>query len=454
MIKRYYVRSSSSFYTNVDVKMKPLSIKFLNAEDIRTGNLDLQLSFRQWWTQIGKNATLKDVKIRIHDHLRAAGYNVSLDDVRLWLFTVKQQEEDDKSKKKDALRPLKQCCINVKKALDGELQPEAPEQQEGEEIELNSGVQFTGQSLEPLINSALRINQLTLGDAQQVIVEFRESPQHQFAFVFNKNQKLQIGVCEWCNSRNILRAICACKNVKYCNEDCMEKDKRFHIDKCSAQADGELQELEDGDFNESSMKGLTGLTNLGNTCYMNSSIQCISNTYELTEYFLQRRYKSLLEREYKNPLGTEGRIVQAWAKLIGEMWKGSSRVVRPDLFKRILGQYNVIFEGYGQHDSQECINTILDFMSEDLYKQGKKPYVEQTEADGKTDQEASLEAWNKHVYRNESIIVDLFHGQFKSTLVCSICSRVSITFDPFLMVSLPIPLTRWEKFEAYYIQYS
>lgn len=93
-------------------------------------------------------------------------------------------------------------------------------------------------------------------------------------------------------------------------------------------------------------------------------------------------------------------------------------------------------------------------MSEDLYKQTKKPYVEQTEAEGKNDTQASLEAWNKHVYRNESIIVDLFHGQFKSTLVCSICDKISITFDPFLMVQLPIPLTKWEKFECYFIQYS
>ena len=82
------------------------------------------------------------------------------------------------------------------------------------------------------------------------------------------------------------------------------------------------------------------------------------------------------------------------------MWISDSKVVRPDLFKRILGQYNVTFEGYGQHDSQECINTVLDFMSEDLYKQENKPYVEQTDAEGKSDSEASIEAWNKHVYRN------------------------------------------------------
>jgi len=58
-----------------------------------------------------------------------------------------------------------------------------------------------------------------------------------------------------------------------------------------------------------------------------------------------------VDREAKNPLGTEGRIVLAWAKLLNEMQVGNNNVVRPDLFKRILGQYNPIFDGYGQHDS-------------------------------------------------------------------------------------------------------
>ena len=92
-------------------------------------------------------------------------------------------------------------------------------------------------------------------------------------------------------------------------------------------------------------------------------------------------------------------------------------------------------------------------MSEDLYKQEKKPYVEQTESEGKSDEVASKEAWDKHILRNESIICDLFHGQFKSTLECALCSRISITFDPFLMVSLPIPNTKYEDVDGYFFQY-
>jgi ubiquitin C-terminal hydrolase len=81
----------------------------------------------------------------------------------------------------------------------------------------------------------------------------------------------------------------------------------------------------------------------------------------------------------------------------------------------------------------------LDLLCEDLYRKPKKPYVETSEANGINDDLAAKEAWIKHLIRNESIIVDLFHGQYKSTLVCSKCQRVSVTFDPFMTLSLPIP---------------
>jgi ubiquitin C-terminal hydrolase len=48
----------------------------------------------------------------------------------------------------------------------------------------------------------------------------------------------------------------------------------------------------------------------------------------------------------KNPLGTEGRLVMAYAKTLNEMWNQSDSSVRPDMFKRILGEYAQQFQGY------------------------------------------------------------------------------------------------------------
>ncbi len=76
-----------------------------------------------------------------------------------------------------------------------------------------------------------------------------------------------------------------------------------------------------------------------------------------------------------------------------------------------------------------------------------------TDSKGKTDEQASHEAWTKHLVRNESVIVDLFHGQYKSTLVCSVCNKISITFDPFMTLSLPIPGKK-TKVTFYYVPYT
>ena len=108
---------------------------------------------------------------------------------------------------------------------------------------------------------------------------------------------------------------------------------------------------------------------------MNSSLQCLSNTFELTKFFLESRFQFINQFAQKNPLGTEGRLVMAYAKLINEMWNMNQHTVAPQMFKRILGEYAPTFAGFGQHDSHECINTILDLMGEDLYRKGKKPYV-------------------------------------------------------------------------------
>jgi ubiquitin carboxyl-terminal hydrolase 4/11/15 len=188
----------------------------------------------------------------------------------------------------------------------------------------------------------------------------------------------------------------------------------------------------------SKKSGLCGLKNLGNTCFMNSALQCLSNTTELTEYFLTGKYSNDINKV--NPLGSKGKLAKEFANLMKEMWSGVAYVA-PINFKHAIGQFAPQFSGFAQHDSQELIAYLLDGLHEDLNKVKDKPVVELQEANGRPDDVVAQEAWNHHLMRNRSVIVDLFQGQLKSTLKCPDCQRISIKFDPFMYLSVPIPHT-------------
>uniref|UniRef100_A0A8C1PW14 Ubiquitin carboxyl-terminal hydrolase n=1 Tax=Cyprinus carpio TaxID=7962 RepID=A0A8C1PW14_CYPCA len=195
--------------------------------------------------------------------------------------------------------------------------------------------------------------------------------------------------------------------------------------------------------------GVCGLTNLGNTCFMNSALQCLSNTPPLTEYFLRNSY--LEELNFTNPLGMKGEIAEAYADVIKQMWSGRHYSVVPRVFKTKVGHFASQFLGYQQHDSQELLSFLLDGLHEDLNRVKKKEYIELRDADGRPDQEVAEEAWRNHLRRNDSVIVDTFHGLFKSTLVCPECNKVSVTFDPFCYLSVPLPVSKERVMEVFYV---
>ncbi|CAM9805211.1 unnamed protein product [Chrysoparadoxa australica] len=183
--------------------------------------------------------------------------------------------------------------------------------------------------------------------------------------------------------------------------------------------------------------GLVGLANLGNTCFMNTAIQCLSNCVPFTDYFLGYAWKD--EMNTTNLLGHGGKLVSAYGKLIQEIWSTLEPEISPSQFKEVVGTLMPQFRGYAQHDVQEFLSFLLDAVHEDLNRVDSKPYVEDVEGDGKkSDERVAMEAWEGYLKRNKSVVVDLMQGQLRSTLTCKTCKFRRVKFDPFMYLSVPV----------------
>ena len=202
-------------------------------------------------------------------------------------------------------------------------------------------------------------------------------------------------------------------------------------------------------------RGIIGLTNLGNTCYMNSALQCVSRIEELAIYFLASKYKSEINSD--NPLGYNGRMAKAFGDfLTGLYQERTTGAFTPRQFKGALAQSQPMFSGYGQQDSQEFLSFLVDALHEDLNRIIKKPYMENPDSDDTKVQDAAYvrelgETYrNNHRARNDSIAMDLFNGFYKNTMVCPSCDKISVTFDPYSLLTLQLPIENTWQHQVLY----
>ena len=158
-----------------------------------------------------------------------------------------------------------------------------------------------------------------------------------------------------------------------------------------------------------------------------------------------------------------GAIAETFGSLLTRIWSSTTGPLSyaPREFKQQLQRFAPQFSGYQQHDSQELVAFLLDGLHEDLNRVLQKPYVENPDWEGGGDKELvelARKSWQGYISRNDSAIVDLFQGQYKSTLVCPECQKVSkarlviviapqvfqvsITFDPFMYLTLPLPIKK------------
>ena len=109
---------------------------------------------------------------------------------------------------------------------------------------------------------------------------------------------------------------------------------------------------------------MVGLSNLGNTCFMNSCLQCLSHTMPLTQYFLNEFFEAEINK--KNIIGSKGKLAKNYAKFIKGMWCEKEDVYGPHSIKNAVSDINPMFSGYAQHDSQEFFSFLADGLHEDL----------------------------------------------------------------------------------------
>ncbi|XP_048838096.1 ubiquitin carboxyl-terminal hydrolase 2-like isoform X2 [Brienomyrus brachyistius] len=187
--------------------------------------------------------------------------------------------------------------------------------------------------------------------------------------------------------------------------------------------------------NSKSAQGLVGLKNLGNTCFMNSILQCLSNTQSLCDYCRNNSYR----RELNSNSRGNGTLMEEFARLIQRLWTSSGGdAVSPSEFKTQIQKYAPRFVGYNQQDAQEFLRFLLDGLHNEVNRVTARPRGHVEDLDHLPDDEKGKRMWNRYLEREDSKIVDLFVGQLKSSLTCCQCGYCSTVFDPFWDLSLPI----------------
>ena len=162
-------------------------------------------------------------------------------------------------------------------------------------------------------------------------------------------------------------------------------------------------------------KGVVGLNNLGNTCYMNSVLQCLTHCPELRGMFLQREWWADL-----NPLSspTKGELACEFYMYLIKYWTSTRDSFSPSSMKAIISKAKSSFSGWDQHDAQELLTYFLDSLHEDLNRVLIKPYSQMKDFKEGGDIKQFLNvAYEMHTRRNQSALVDLFHGQFYTKII-------------------------------------
>ena len=171
------------------------------------------------------------------------------------------------------------------------------------------------------------------------------------------------------------------------------------------------------------MPTLIGLNNIGATCYLNSTLQCLSQTKALTDYFLNPKNRTkILNNNISEKNSNELQLCPAYLELIENLWKknSTSKSYSPNQFMNIIEAMNPLFKKGQAGDSKDFIIFIL----EQIHRELKKPMKNNITPNEPLNQYDKNNAFKNFMYefQNElSIISDIFFGLNETTNICLYC---------------------------------
>lgn len=111
------------------------------------------------------------------------------------------------------------------------------------------------------------------------------------------------------------------------------------------------------------LSGFCGMSNIGNTCFMNTAVQCLSNLPLFTSFFLTKEYSRWINT--RNKLGYKGEMARLWYGLVSDLFS-EKKVIKAYNFKSALGKLTNKFVDFEEQDTAEFVNMVLDCLHEDL----------------------------------------------------------------------------------------